>query len=94
MDRASLFVSPCSPSRAMSKNAISYFLREVILGAGAVIGDEGLPLRAHSICGISTSAAFLQNWLVSKVLEASTWKLNSVFASLYFKDIPYVFEGR
>ena len=92
--RASLlFVSPRSPSRAMSKNAISYFVREVISGAGAVKGDEGPPLRAHSIHGISTSAHFLQNWSVSKVLEAATWKSNSVFASFYFKDIQYVFEG-
>ena len=67
-----MFVSPRPPSRAMSKNAISYFLWEVILGAGAVKGDEGPPLRAHSIRGVSTSAAFLQNWSVSKVLEAAT----------------------
>ena len=34
-----LFVSLRSPSRAMSKNAISYFLWEVISGAGAVKGE-------------------------------------------------------
>ena len=89
---SSLFVSPRSPSCAMSKNAIFYFLKEVILSAGAVKGDECPPLRAHSIRGISTSAAFLQNWSVSKVLEAATWKSNSVFASC-FKDIKYVLEG-
>ena len=55
-----LFVSPHSPSRAISKNAISFFLREVISGAGAVMGDEGPPLRAHSIRGVSTSTVFLQ----------------------------------
>ena len=69
---SSLFVLPHSPSRAISKNAISYFLREVILGAGAVKGDESPSLRAHSIRGVSTSAAFLQNWSVSKVLEVAT----------------------
>ena len=42
----------------MSKSAISFFLREVISSAGAVKGDEVPPLRAHSIHGISTSAAF------------------------------------
>ena len=45
-------------SRPMSKNAISFFLREVISSAGAVKGDEGPPWRAHSIRGISTSATF------------------------------------
>ena len=63
-----------------------FFLREDISGAGAVRGDEGPPLRAHSIRGVSPSAAFLQNWSVSKVLEAATWKSNSVFASFYFRD--------
>ena len=73
--------SPRSPSRAFLKNALSYFLRKVIYGAGAVREDEGPPLRAHSIRGFSTSAVFLQNWSVSQMLEASTWKSNSVFAS-------------
>ena len=38
---STLFISPLSPSRAISKNAVSYFLREVISGTGAVRGDEG-----------------------------------------------------
>ena len=38
-----LFVSPRCRQRAISKNAISFFLREVISGDGAVRGDEGLP---------------------------------------------------
>ena len=33
--RHRLFVSPCRPSRAMSKNAVSFFLRDVIHAAGA-----------------------------------------------------------
>ena len=88
-----LFASPRSSSCAVSKNAVSFFLREVISGTGAVRGDEGPPLRAHSIRGVSTSAVFLQNWSVSKVLEATTWKSNSAIASFYFHDIQYVIEG-
>ena len=42
---------------------------------------------------VSISAVFMQNWSVSKVLEAASWKLNSVFASLYLRDVQYVFEG-
>ena len=57
---ASLFVSPKCPTRAISKNAISFFLREVISGAGAVREVGSPPLRAHSIRGVSTSAAFLR----------------------------------
>ena len=55
----------------------------MISGAGTIKGDEGPPLRAHSIRGVSTSVVFLENWLVSKVLEAATWKSNSVFASFF-----------
>ena len=55
-----LFVAPHCPSRAMSKNAISYFLREVIVQSGAssvVLADP----KAHSIRGIATSSAFFRN---------------------------------
>ena len=84
-----MFVSPRCPTRTISKNSISFFLREVISGAGAVRGYEVQPLRAHSIRGMSASAAFMRNQSISKVLEAVIWKSNSVFASFYFKDISY-----
>ena len=75
------------------KNALSFFLRQVILDAGAV--DEGaLAHRTHSIRAVATSAAFLRNWSVSKVLEAVTWTSNPVFASFYFRDISYTFPIR
>ena len=89
---SSLFVSPRSPSRPISKNAV-LFLREVISEAGAVRADVAAPLRAHSVRGVATSVSFLRNWSISKVLEAATWRLNSVFASFYFRVISYVFEG-
>ena len=69
---------------------MSFFLREVISEAGAVKDDAAPSLRAHSVCGVST---FFRNWFISKVLEATTWRSNSVFASFYFKDILYIFEG-
>ena len=90
---SSLFVSPRSPSRQISKNALSFFLREVISGAGAVREVEGSSLRAHSIRGVSTSTLFMQNWLVSKVPEAASWRSNSVFASFYLRNVQYIFEG-
>ena len=90
---SSLFVSPLSPSRQISKNAVSFFLRKVISGAGAVRGDVVTPLRAHSICSGATSTVFMQNWSISKVLEAVSWRSNSVFASFYLRDVQYVMEG-
>ena len=50
-------------------NTVSFSLREVVSGAGAVHEGAVPSLGAHSIRGISTSAAFMQNWSVSKVLE-------------------------
>ena len=90
---SSLFISPKRPTRPLSKNAISFFLRETISGAGALRVSEGRLLRAHSIRGVSTSVAFFKNCSVSKVLEAATWRSNSIFASFYLKDIQYVFDN-
>ena len=55
---SSLFVLPCCPLRAISKNALSFFLCEVIQDSGAVLPSAG-PVRAHSICGVATSVSFL-----------------------------------
>ena len=35
----SLSVSPRCPSRSLSKNALSFFLRETVSGAGGLDGD-------------------------------------------------------
>ena len=88
----SLFVSPCLPSRQISKYEVSFFLWEVISGAGAICEDVGTPLRAHSI-RVATSTVFMLNWSVSKVLEATYWRSNSVFASFYLRDIQYSLKG-
>ena len=87
-----LFLSPRRPSQALSKNAISFFLREVIHGAGAARAEVG-SVRAHSVRAISTSAAFHNNWSVASVLESATWCSNSVFASFYLRDLQHEFDG-
>ena len=86
-----LFVSPSCPTRALSKNALSFFLREVIKDLGTVV--DGSSPRAHSIRGVATSALFLRNWSVSKVLEAAIWRSNPVFASFYLPDISFALDG-
>ena len=86
----SLFVWPRHPSRSLSKNALSFFLYQVMVDADILW--EGTSPRAHSIQDV-TSAAFLRNWLVSKVLEAATWRLNPVFASFYFRDLLHSLDG-
>ena len=87
-----LFVAPRCPSRAMSKNAISYFLREVIVQSGASSEKLAAP-KAHSIRGIATSSAFFRNWSLARVLDAASWRSNSVFTSFYFRDMQFVMDG-
>ena len=86
-----LFVSPLCPSRAVSKNGISFLLREVIVQSGAS-SESGAAPRAHCIRGMATSSAFFKNRSVSSVLEEASWKSNMVFTSFYFRDLQYVFE--
>ena len=90
--RRRLFVSPSCPTCAMSKNAFSLFLREVIHGAEASRPEVGT-VRAHDIHGVSTSVAFHRNWAVSAVLDAATWSSSSVFTSFYLRDLQYEFQG-
>ena len=87
-----LFVSPRSPSRALSKNGISFLLREVTFKFGAC-SEEGASLRAHSIRDIATSSAFFKNWSITSILDAASWRSNSVFTSFYFRDLQFVYEG-
>ena len=54
-----LFVSPRNPERAMSKNAISFYLRQLIIDSGAV--STSRPPRAHDIRGIATSLNYYSN---------------------------------
>ena len=90
--RHRLFVSPRRPSRAMSKNAVSFFLREVISAAGAARPQVG-SLRAHEVRSVSTSVAFHRNWSVSSVLESATWASSSVFSSFYLRNIQHEYDG-
>ena len=80
----SLFVSPRCLLRALSKNVLLLFLRQVISDAGAIWDISAGPPRAHSVRGVATLAVFLCNW---SVVEAATWRSNPVFATFYFNDL-------
>ena len=84
-------MSSRNPSRAMSKNGISYLLRAVIVPSGASSNDAAAP-KAHSIRGIATSSAFFKNWSLASVLEAASWRSNTVFTSFCLKDVQYIFN--
>ena len=69
----------------MSKNAMSFFLRQLITESGAV--SSSVPPRAHDIRGIATSLNYYSNLSLSAINEAATWKSNRVFAMRYLKDM-------
>ena len=66
-----LFVSSKCPSRAMSKNDISYMLRAFIIQSSASSRSGQIP-RAPSIGGIATSSAFFRNWSLRSALEVAS----------------------
>ena len=90
--RHHLFVSPRCPSCSLSKNAISFFLHDVISSAGASRPEVGR-LRAHDVRSVSTSVAFHRNWSVSAVFESATWSSSSVFSSFYLRDLQHKYDG-
>ena len=90
--RHRLFVSPCCPSRTISKNAISFFLRDIITAAGASRPEVGR-VRAHDVRSVSTSVAFHRNWSVSAVLESATWSSSTVFSSFFLHNIQHEYDG-
>ena len=62
-----LFVSPRNPERAMSKNAMSFYLRQLIVDSGAV--STSRPPRAHDIRGIATSLNYYSNLSLSNLCK-------------------------
>ena len=94
----SLFVSPRSPSRPLSKNALSFFLRDLISRANASSSSSctdapsfssSSSFWAHSMRGVAASWAFSRNAPLSSILAAVTWSSSSVFTSFYLTDVPF-----
>ena len=81
-----LFISPRNMERAMSKNAMSFYLRQLIVDSGAVSTSRPPP-RAHDIRGIATSLSYYSNLSLSNLMQVATWKSNRFFASRYLKEV-------
>ena len=84
-----LFVSPRSTSRSLSKNALSFFLRDVISRAYSSSSSSSAvsapsSALAHSVRGVATSWAFARNASLSSVLAAASWSSSTVFTSSIF----------
>ena len=81
-----LFVSPSDPKRTMSKNAMSFFLSQLLTESGAV-SSLVPPPGAHDIHGIAPSLNCYSNLSISAITEAAPWKSNRVFAMRYLTDM-------
>ena len=88
-----LFVSPRNQTRPLSKNAISFFLRDLITKFGLPQNERNSRPRAHSIRAMAASLAFHKNCPVDKIIETATWRTNSVFSSFYLKDLAFEHEN-
>ena len=86
-----LFVSPRSTARSLSKNALSFFLRDIISRAYSSSSTTSAPSssRAHSVRGVATSWAFARNASLSSVLAAASWSSSTVFTSFYLSDVQF-----
>ena len=96
-----LFVSPRSASRSLSKNALSFFLRDVISRAYSSSSSSAASSgpsssasapsssRAHSVRGVATSWAFVRNAFLLSILAAASWSSSSVFTSFYLSDVQF-----
>ena len=85
----SLVVSSRSPSRPLSKNALSFFLRSVIhqsLPSSSSVSSSS-SVRVHSIRGMAASTAFSRSTSLVSILGAATWSSSTVFTSFYLRDV-------
>ena len=86
----SLALRPCSLFmsrfllRSLSKNSLSYFLRQVISSAGALQGDQTGPPRAHSIRGVATSTAFFAQRVGLRGIKGGNLEINSSLCLFLF----------
>ena len=85
-------------SFCLSKNALSFFLRDVISRAYSSSAPSSGPSssssapsssRAHSVCGVATSWAFARNASLSSILATASWSSSSVFTSFYLSDVQF-----
>lgn len=91
-----LWTSVQNPSRPLSKNAISFFIRELIREAHSQSENDNLSVlrvKAHEVRAVATSLAFRKNLSLASILQSTFWRSNSVFASHYLKEIETVFEN-
>ena len=87
---ARLFLTTGYQRKGVSKNTISFWLRQVIRKAYESSGEELPPrYRAHETRSIATSAEFRRNFAVGQVMRAAVWARQTTFTSFYLRDVTH-----
>ena len=87
-----LFLSTGLRRKMVSKNTISFWLREVFRTAYLSSGeDPPARIKAHSTRGIASSAVFRRNFAVGQVMSAGVWSRQTTFTSFYLRDVTHRF---
>ena len=82
-----LFLSTGVTKKEISKNSVSYWLRQVISRAYSEEGEPAPNPRARELRGLGPSLLFKKNFSVGAVLKAGTWKRQSTFTRFYLRDL-------
>ena len=86
-----LFVASGCTKKEISKNTVSFWLRQVISLAYQLSGKPfptPSPL-ARETHGIAPSFLFKKNYAVSQVLKAGTWRRHTTFTRHYLRDLSH-----
>ena len=85
-----LFLSTGLHRKMVSKNTISFWLREVIRKAYVSSGEDApARIRSHELRAIAPSAAFKRNFAVGQVMRAGVWSRQTTFTSFYLRDVTH-----
>ena len=85
-----LLLSTGRKRKEVSKNTISFWIRETIRKAYVSSGED-IParIRAHETRSIAPSAAFKRNFAVGQVMRAGVWSRQTTFTSFYLRDVTH-----
>ena len=74
--------------KQVSKNTISFWLREVIKRAyQSSEGEDSLPqYRVHEVGGLAPTLLSTRNFTVDQMLKAGAWRSQTTFTSFYLWD--------
>ncbi|XP_064100768.1 uncharacterized protein LOC135211385 [Macrobrachium nipponense] len=85
-----LWCSVRDPNRPLSKNALAFFIRNLIKEAHVACDQDHyklLKVKAHEVKAIARLLAFKKKMSLQNLMKATLWRCNSVFANYYLRDV-------